>query len=70
MVVSRTRHKVRRKGGSKMAKIIVEMEFDFDGFDELTDEEKFSAIDTVLESGAESTCSTITVNSIEIKNKD
>jgi hypothetical protein len=52
-----------------MAKIIVEMEFDFDGFDELTDEEKFNAIDTVLESGAESTCSTIKVNSIEIKNK-
>lgn len=52
-----------------MAKIIVEMEFDFDGFDELTDEEKFNAIDTVLELGAESTCSSITVKSIEIKNK-
>lgn len=52
-----------------MAKVIVEMEFDFDGFDELTDEEKFRAIETVLESGAESTCSSITVNCIEIKNK-
>jgi hypothetical protein len=52
-----------------MAKVIVEMDFDFDGFDELTDEEKFSAIDTVLESGAESTCSIITVHSVEIKNR-
>jgi hypothetical protein len=52
-----------------MAKVILEMEFDFDGFDELTDEEKFSAIETVLESGAESNCSDIKVKSIEIKNK-
>jgi hypothetical protein len=56
-------------GDYRMAKVIVEMEFDFDGFDELTDEQKFNAIDTVLESGAESTRSSITVKSIEIKNK-
>jgi hypothetical protein len=51
-----------------MAKVIVEMEFDCEGFDELTDNEKFNVIDAVLESGAESTCSEIKVKSIEIKN--
>ena len=53
-----------------MAKVIVEMEFDFDGFDELSDEDKFGAIETVLDSGAESTNSEIKVRSIDIKNKN
>ena len=49
-----------------MAKIIVEMEFDFDGFDEGSQEEQFNAIETVLESGAESTNSYIKVKSIQV----
>lgn len=49
-----------------MAKVIVEMEFDFDGFEEARQEEQFSAIETVLESGAESTNSHIKVKSIQI----
>lgn len=52
-----------------MAKVIVEMEFDFDGFDELNDVEKFEAIEEVLESGAESTCSELKVKSITVKDK-
>lgn len=47
-----------------MAKVIVEMDFDFDGFDTLSEKEKAKAIEEVLSSGAESTCSEITVTSI------
>lgn len=47
-----------------MTKISVIMDFDFDGFDELSDKEKTEAIKTVLDSGAESTNSYITVKSV------
>lgn len=50
-----------------MAKVIVEMDFDFDGFDTLDDEDKSNAIEVVLLSGAESTCSDIKVTSIIVK---
>lgn len=49
-----------------MAKIIVEMDFDFDGFDELSEDEKLDAIKTVFDYGAESTNSEIKVTSINI----
>lgn len=49
-----------------MAKVIIEMDFDFDGFDTLNDEEKAKAIEVVLLSGAESTCSDIKVTSITV----
>lgn len=49
-----------------MAKIVVEMEFDFDGFDELDEGSKVDAIKEVLSSGAESTCSEIRVESIKL----
>ena len=52
-----------------MAKVIIEMDFDFDGFDGLDDEQKFMAIEEVLESGAESTCSEINVSSITVKDR-
>jgi len=52
-----------------MAKVLIEMEFDFDGFDEMDDTEKFYSIEEVLNIGAESTNSEIKVKSIEIKNK-
>ena len=52
-----------------MAKVIVEMEFDCEQFDEISDEAKFQAIETVLESGAESTASYIKVMSIEVTHK-
>lgn len=48
-------------------KIIVEMDFDFDGFENLEDEEKFSSIEAVLESGAESYCASISIQSITLK---
>ena len=64
-------HDIEQKGlegrGYKVAKILVEMEFDFDGFEELTDEEKFSSIEGVLETGADSTYAHLKINSIEIK---
>jgi hypothetical protein len=47
-----------------MAKISVIMEFDFDGFDDLDYNEKIEAIETVLDSGAESTNSFINVQSV------
>lgn len=47
-----------------MAKIIVEM--DFDGFDELSADEKLDAIKTVFDYGVESTNSEIKVTSINI----
>lgn len=50
-----------------MAKVKVEMDFDFDGFESLSDEDKFQAIEEVLSSGAESTNSEIQVHSIEVK---
>lgn len=50
-----------------MAKVTLEMDFDFGGFGEMSDAEKFSAIEAVIESGAESTCSEITVKSIAVK---
>lgn len=50
-----------------MAKVLVEMELDIDGFDEMEDTEKFYSVEEVLKSGAESTNSEIKVNSIEIK---
>lgn len=56
------------KGDKKMAKVLVEMEFDLDGFDDMNDSEKFYAIEEAINSGAESTFSEIYVNSIEIKN--
>lgn len=49
-----------------MAKITVEMDFDFDGFDELSEDEKLDAIKTVFDYGAESTNSEIKVTSINI----
>lgn len=49
-----------------MAKIIVEMDFDFDGFDELSEDEKLDAIKTVFDYGAEYTNSEIKVTSINI----
>lgn len=51
-----------------MAKIIVEMDFDFDfdGFDELSEAEKLDAIKTVFDYGAEYTNSEIKVDSISI----
>lgn len=49
-----------------MAKISVIMEFNFDGFDELDEDEKLDAIEEVLDSGAESTCSSIVVKSIKL----
>ena len=52
-----------------MAKIIAEMEFDCEQFDEISDEAKLQAIETVLESGAESTASYIKVMSIEVTHK-
>ena len=53
-----------------MAKVIVEMDFDFDGFEEISKEEQFNSIETVLESGAESTNSSITVKSIQVFDSD
>jgi hypothetical protein len=50
-----------------MARVNVVMEFDFDGFDDLTLKEKIEAIEVVLDSGAESTCSYITVDSIMVE---
>lgn len=52
-----------------MAKVTVEMDFDFDGFDTLNDEEKSNAIEAVLLSGAESTCSDIKVTSITVSDQ-
>ena len=49
-----------------MAKVTVEMDFDFDGFNGLTDAEKFYAIESIIESGAESTNSEISVKSITV----
>lgn len=57
----------KEKGVKEMAKVIVEMDFDFDGFDTLDDEDKSNAIEVVLLSGAESTCSDIKVTSIIVK---
>lgn len=48
-----------------MKKIIVEMEFDYDGFDELSDIDKHGSIRVVLESGAESTNTYVDVKSIQ-----
>lgn len=53
-----------------MAKIIVEMEFDFDGFDSLSDIDKHGSIRTVLEYGAESTNSFVDVKSIQFVSSD
>lgn len=50
-----------------MAKVIIEMEFDCEEFEESSEEEQFQAIENVLESGAESTNSFIKIKSIEIK---
>lgn len=47
-----------------MAKISLIMEFDFDGFDDISEQEKIKAVETVLESGAESCCSSISVKSV------
>ncbi|WP_193748168.1 hypothetical protein [Exiguobacterium indicum] len=52
-----------------MAKVIVEMEVDIEEFDTLTDEERFEAIETILESGAESNATYINVSSITIKDE-
>lgn len=51
-----------------MARIIIEMEFYFDGFDELPVEEKFEAIKEVLDYGAQGTCSELAVSSIKMIN--
>lgn len=48
-----------------LSKVIVEMNFDHEQFDELTDEEKRESIITVLESGAESCRTDIEVKSIQ-----
>jgi hypothetical protein len=53
-----------------MAKISVTMDFNFDGFDELNKDEKLDAIEEVLDSGAESTYSSIKVNSIAFLKED
>lgn len=50
-----------------MARVVVEMDFDFEGFDSLTEEEQLHDIESVLKSGAESTCSEIKVSSVRIK---
>jgi len=47
-----------------MARISIIMDFDFDGFEELDEKQKIEAIKTVLDSGAESTCSDIDVESV------
>lgn len=49
-----------------MAKVTVEMEFDCEQFDDISEQEQFYAIEAVLESGAESTGSYLKVGSIEI----
>ena len=51
-----------------MKKVIVEMEVDIEKFDSLTDEERFEAIETLLESGAETNSCYVNVKSITIKN--
>ena len=50
-----------------MAKVTIIMEFDCEEFEEISEEEQFEVIETVLESGAESTNSYVKVQSIEIK---
>jgi hypothetical protein len=50
-----------------MAKVVIEMEFDCEEFEDCSEEEQFHAIENALESGAESTNSYIKVKSIEIK---
>lgn len=49
-----------------MAKVTLEITLDFDGFDSLTDAENLSAIEAIIESGADSTCSEINVKSVKI----
>lgn len=49
-----------------MAKIIVEMEFDFDGFDKLSDIDKHGSIMAVLETSAESANAYVNVTSTRI----
>jgi hypothetical protein len=53
-----------------MAKVIVEMEFDCEEFDEASDKGQFLAIETVLEAGAEATNSFINIKSISIKREE
>ena len=48
-----------------MGKIIVEMEFDHDEFEDLTDEEKRESVITLLETGAEATRCEVEVTSIQ-----
>jgi hypothetical protein len=45
-------------------KVIVEMDFDCDGFKSLSTQEKAELITSVLDSGAEATCSDILVHSV------
>lgn len=52
-----------------MARISVIMEFDLDGFDELSDKEKINAVESVLVAGAESCHSCITVKSVAFLEK-
>jgi hypothetical protein len=49
-----------------MPKVIVEMEFDCEEFEDMSDKEQHQTIETVLESGAESTNSYIKVKSIQV----
>lgn len=50
-----------------MAKVSIEIEFDCEEFDMLDEDEQLDAIETTLESGAESTNSYIRIKSIIIK---
>ena len=52
-----------------MAKVIVEMEFDFEGFEKLQNVDKHALISTILESHSEFTHANIVVKSTRIVNE-
>lgn len=51
-----------------MAKAVIMMDFDTDGFSQLEDEERFEIIEDMINIGADSTNSSVNIHCIEIKN--